>query len=146
MGPSTEPVSTPAPFDLVACTSVRGSLDDTRGAVAMVADRLDRKAYFVQWVRELDPTTSAPFGPTSEDVEQPIVGAGGQGASVGIGFDGAIEDPYVRLRMGTGVRRALTKDFADRLVDDRIETPWILSDPGELFPPWAGRREGLRGG
>lgn len=70
----------------------------------MVADRLAQKAYFVQWDRKLDPTTPAPFGPTSEDVAHALVGAGRQGASVGIGFDGPIEDPYVRLRMGTGSR------------------------------------------
>lgn len=31
---------------------------------------------------------------------------------------------------GTGVGRALMEDLADRLVDDGIETLWILSDPG----------------
>lgn len=94
------------PFDLVACSSVCAFLDDYPGAVAMLADRLAPKGYFVQWDWELDPTAVEPFGLTSEGITRALVRAGLEVVSVRIGFDLASEGQRMRPLMGIGRRGA----------------------------------------
>jgi ubiquinone/menaquinone biosynthesis C-methylase UbiE len=98
----------PATYDLVACSSVCGFLDDYPGTVAELVSLLRPGGLFVQWDWEAEPTAVDPHGLTRAAITEALDAAGLTSVTVGVGFRVEVGGETMAPLMGAGRRGSLS--------------------------------------
>ncbi|MCB9526450.1 MAG: class I SAM-dependent methyltransferase [Myxococcales bacterium] len=96
-------ISATTPYDLVVCSSVCAFLEDYRGTVRQLVERMRPGGLFVQWDWELDPASEEPMGLSREAIHATLRSAGLAAVTVEIGFEATVEGHTMRPLVGAGL-------------------------------------------
>ena len=89
-------------FDLVACSSVLAFVDDYKGTVGALVDRLEPGGLFVQWDWELLPDDAESHGLSRERIEATLAGAGLAAVEVATAFEVTVDGATMAPLVGIG--------------------------------------------
>lgn len=99
---STHPPRSP-PFDLIACSSVCGFLEDYPATAATLIGLLRPGGLFVQWDWERDPHDESDHGLDRESIREALNAAGLERITVSEAFTVTVEDQSMRPLVGFGI-------------------------------------------